>query len=97
MRAASRAVHEPPAVDQRLIKGDVLARARQSSPSSPRVVEMACSKPVPTISFSQIVKGRDASVRVTDDNMIHLVNLVMVAHGSSRTYASQVLPPMMHS
>ena len=52
---------------------------------------MACSKLVSTISFSQIVKGRDASVRVTDDSLLYLVDLVMVVHGSSRNHAAQII------
>ena len=52
---------------------------------------MACSKLASTISFAQIIKGRDASVRVTDDCMLYAVDMVMVAHGCDRNYASQVL------
>ncbi len=56
---------------------------------------MSSPKSVETLSFAEIIKGRDANVRVTDDSMLYLVDLVMVAHGSSRTYASQVLPYSM--
>ena len=53
---------------------------------------MACSKLASTLSFAEIVKGRDASVRVTDDSLLYLVDLVLVAHGCSRRYAAQVPP-----
>ncbi len=36
------------------------------------------------ISFSEIVQGRDASVRVTVDGLIYAVDLVMVMTGLSR-------------
>ena len=53
---------------------------------------MACSKPEPaTLSFAEIIKGRDASVRVTHDHMIYAVDLVMVMTGYDRNYAAQVL------
>ena len=42
------------------------------------------------ISFAEIVKGRDASVPVTDDGMFHAVDLVMVMHATNRNYAAQV-------
>lgn len=51
---------------------------------------MACSKPVSTISFSEIVHGRNASVRVTDDRMLYAVDLSMVGTGKDRNYAGQV-------
>ncbi len=47
---------------------------------------MSCSKPIQALSFAKIIKGRDASVRVTPDYMIYVVDLVMVAHGSDRRY-----------
>jgi len=43
------------------------------------------------ISFSEIVQGRDASVRVTVDGMIYAVDLVMVVTGKDRDHASQAL------
>lgn len=48
---------------------------------------MACSK---LLSFAELVQGRDSSVRVTDDGMLDVVDLVMVVHGAARNYASQV-------
>ena len=64
------------------------------NPSSPRVViHMACSKPVSVWSFAEIVKNRDASVRVTDDGMLYLIDFVVVAQGCSRNYASVVQEP----
>jgi hypothetical protein len=43
-----------------------------------------------TISFAEIVHGRDASVRVTDDKLLYAVDLVMVMTGKNRNYAGQV-------
>lgn len=53
---------------------------------------MSCSKQMPShISFAEIIHDRDSSVRVTHDNMIYAVDLVMVMTGSDRRYAAQVL------
>jgi len=43
------------------------------------------------ISFEEIVKGRDASARVTDDGLLYAIDLVMVVTGHSRDYAGWVL------
>ena len=43
-----------------------------------------------TISFAEIVRGRDASVRVTDDMLIYAVDLAIVMTGADRNYANQV-------
>jgi len=42
------------------------------------------------MSFAEIVKGRDASVRMTDDGYLYAVDLVMVMTGADRNYAGQV-------
>ena len=42
-----------------------------------------------TFSFSDIVQGRDASVRVTEDNMLVAVDLAMVMTGKDKNYAGQ--------
>lgn len=55
----------------------------QKIPSS-----MASSK---FISFAEIVKGRDASVRVTDDRLLYAVDLAMLGTGKGRDYAGQVI------
>jgi hypothetical protein len=52
---------------------------------------MACSKIASTISFAEIVKGRDANVRVTRDRLLYAVDLAMVGTGKSRNYAGQVI------
>ena len=44
-----------------------------------------------TISFEEIVKDRDATVRVTEDNLIYAVDLVMVITGKDRDQAGMVL------
>jgi hypothetical protein len=35
------------------------------------------------ISFAEIVQGRDASVRITEDNLIYAVDLVCVVTGET--------------
>ena len=49
-------------------------------------VIMACSKPA--LSFVELVKGRDASVRVTDDGLADLVDLLMVVTGKDCNHAN---------
>jgi hypothetical protein len=49
---------------------------------------MACSK---LVSFAEIVQGRDASVRVTDDNLLFAVDLAMVMTGLARDQAGLAL------
>ena len=44
-----------------------------------------------TISFSDIVKDREATVRITDDKMIYAVDLVMVVTGKDRNQAGYVI------
>ena len=46
---------------------------------------------IKTISFDEIVKGRDATVRVTDDDLLYAVDLVMVMNGSERDQAGLTL------
>ena len=43
------------------------------------------------ISFAEIIHGRDASVRVTDDGLLYAVDLVVVMTGASKDYAGQHL------
>lgn len=43
-----------------------------------------------SISFAEIVADRAADVRITPDNMIYAVDLVMVMTGKDRNYAGQV-------
>jgi hypothetical protein len=45
---------------------------------------------IKTISFAEIVQGRDASVRMTDDHLLYAVDLAMVGTGKSRNYSGQV-------
>jgi T5orf172 domain len=44
-----------------------------------------------TISFADVVKGRDAEVRVTADKLIYVVDLVMVMTGKDQNQAGEVL------
>jgi hypothetical protein len=43
------------------------------------------------LSFEEIVRGRDATVRITDDGWLFVVDLVMVVTGKSRDDSSRVL------
>ncbi len=49
---------------------------------------MACSK---LLSFAEIVKGRNASVRVTEDSMVVAVDLGMVMSGKNKNDAGKDL------
>jgi hypothetical protein len=49
---------------------------------------MACSR---FFSFAEIVQGRDASVRVTDDGLLYAVDLVMVMTGLARDQSGLAL------
>ena len=44
-----------------------------------------------SISFDEIVQGRDANVRVTDDGYLHAVDLVMVMTGKNQDESGKVL------
>ena len=46
---------------------------------------------VKTLSFGEIVKGRDASVRITDDGWLYVMDLIMVMTGLSRDDAGKTL------
>jgi hypothetical protein len=52
---------------------------------------MSCSKPVQTISFAEIIRGRDATVRVTHDHLIYAIDLVMVMTGLGRDDSGKTL------
>jgi hypothetical protein len=52
---------------------------------------MSCSKPIQSISFAEIIHGRDSTVRVTHDHLIYAVDLVMVMTGKDRDHAGQAL------
>lgn len=52
---------------------------------------MACSKNISSISFAEIIHGRDATVRVTHDHLIYAVDLVMVMTGKGRDDAGKTL------
>jgi hypothetical protein len=43
------------------------------------------------ISFAEIVKGRDASVRITDDRLLYAVDLAMVVTAKNRNDAGQAI------
>ena len=55
--------------------GEWLSRLRQT--------QMSCSKPIQALSFAEIIKGRDSSVRVFD-GMLYAVDLVVVMTGLNR-------------
>ena len=56
---------------------------------------MASAKPV--LSFAELVQGRDASVRVTDDGLADLVDLVMVVTGKNCNHSNELLRNLSHS
>ena len=56
-----------------------------------QTIVMASVGSTQTISFAEIVQGRDASVRVTVDGMIYAVDLVMVMTGLSRDDSGKTL------
>ena len=43
-----------------------------------------------SFSFEEIVCGRDAGVRLTDDGLLYAVDLSMVVTGKDRDHAAQV-------
>jgi len=48
--------------------------------------------PVPkSISFDEIVKGRDATVRITEDGLLYAIDLVMVVTGKNRNEAGEAI------
>jgi hypothetical protein len=55
---------------------------------------MACSK---LISFAELVQGRDSSVRVTDDGMLDVVDLVMVVTGKNCNHSNELLRRIDHA
>jgi hypothetical protein len=57
--------------------------------SQGRAYQMAHSKPV--LSFAAIVLGRDSSVRVTDDGLGDVVDVVMVVTGKNCNHANEAL------
>ena len=59
---------------------------------------MSCSKEAkPVLSFAEIVQGRDSSVRVTEDGLGDVVDVVMVATGKNCNHANEVLRNLKQS
>lgn len=52
---------------------------------------MSCSKPIQSISFAEIIRGRDSTVRVTHDHLIYAVDLVIVVSDLERNQAGLAL------
>jgi hypothetical protein len=48
------------------------------------------NKMIKTLSFGKIVRGCDASVRVTEDGYLYAVDLAVVVTGADNNYAGQV-------
>ena len=48
------------------------------------------------MSFAEIVQGKNVSVRVTDDNLVDIVEVIMAMNGYTRCYSSQVFFPILH-
>lgn len=51
---------------------------------------MAQERTQKVMSFKEIVQGRDATVRVTFDGLLHVVDLVMVMTGRDKNQANEV-------
>jgi hypothetical protein len=49
------------------------------------------SQSIKTISFSEIVHGRESDVRVTEDGLLYAVDIVMVISGKNRNDAGQAI------
>ena len=59
---------------------------------------MSCSKHVPSsISFAEIIHGRDSTVRVTSDHLIYAVDLVMVMTGKNCNDSNECLRELSSS
>ncbi len=52
---------------------------------------MSCSKAITSISFAEIARGRESSVRTTYDGMIYAVDLTIVLTGLERNQAGLAL------
>jgi hypothetical protein len=44
-----------------------------------------------TISFADIIHGRDARVRVTDDGLLHAIDVVMVVTGKNGNHSAKII------
>jgi hypothetical protein len=53
--------------------------------------DIAMPPPQRVFSFAEIVNGRDSTVPITDDNLIHAVPFVMVMTGKDRNNAGRDL------
>ncbi len=42
------------------------------------------------MSFAEIIRGRDATVRVTQDGLLYAVDLVIVMKDKNKNYANEV-------
>ena len=51
----------------------------------------------PALSFAQLVQGRDSSVRVIEDGLVDLVDLVMVVTGKNCNHSNELLRNIPHS
>ena len=54
-------------------------------------MDMSSLPPVRSISFEEIVTGRDSTVRVTENGLIYAVDLVMAITGQSRDHAGKTI------
>ena len=74
-------------------KEHLLARGvlQQNTTNQHQAATMSCSKPIQSISFAEIIRGRDSTIRVTHDHLIYAVDLVMVMTGLARDQSGLVL------
>jgi hypothetical protein len=76
-------VTEPRKLNELLLKG-----AAGALTTNQTCQDMACSK---FFSFAEVVQGRDANARITDDGLLHAVDVNMVMSGKDRNNAGRDL------
>jgi hypothetical protein len=74
---------EPRKLDEPLLEGSAGALAADQT-----CQDMACSK---FFSFAEVVQGRDANARITDDGLLYAVDVNMVMSGKDRNNAGRDL------
>lgn len=74
-------------------KEHLLARGvlQQNTTNQHQAATMSCSKPIQSISFAEIIRGRDSTIRVTHDHLIYAVDLVIVVSDLERNQAGLAL------
>ena len=58
---------------------------------------MSCSKAITSISFAELIQGRDSSARVTDDGLVDLVDVVMIITAKNSNHSNEVMRNLKQS